>query len=192
MQIINTQGERLYLTSSERVAFLKAASQAPRDVRTFCLVLHYTGCRISEALGLSVRHIDLEGKALIFETLKKRRKGIFRAVPIPDDVLDTLDMVHGIREAQRSKGENKRLFSWSRSTAWRRVSEVMDEAGISEGAHRCPKGLRHGYGVHAINSGVPLNMLSKWMGHSSLEVTAIYANALGEEQRSIAAKMWEV
>ncbi|MCG6863173.1 MAG: hypothetical protein LJE70_18175 [Chromatiaceae bacterium] len=27
-------------------------------------------------------------------------------------------------------------------------------------------------------------MLSKWMGHASLEVTAIYANALGEEQRS--------
>jgi integrase/recombinase XerD len=28
------------------------------------------------------------------------------------------------------------------------------------------------------------------MGHASLEVTAIYANALGEEQRSIAARMW--
>jgi integrase len=34
-------------------------------------------------------------------------------------------------------------------------------------------------------------MLSKWMGHASLEVTAIYANALGEEQRHIAARMWE-
>ena len=55
---------------------------------------------------------------------------------------------------------------------------------------RCPKGLRHGYGVHAISRGVQLNMLSKWMGHASLEVTAIYANALGEEQRSIAARMW--
>jgi hypothetical protein len=28
------------------------------------------------------------------------------------------------------------------------------------------------------------------MGHASLEVTAIYANALGEEQRNIAARMW--
>ena len=55
---------------------------------------------------------------------------------------------------------------------------------------KCKKGLRHGYGVHAIGSGVPLNMLSKWMGHASLEVTAIYANALGEEQHNIAARMW--
>jgi len=45
--------------------------------------------------------------------------------------------------------------------------------------------------VNAISKGVPLNMLSKWMGHASLKVTAIYANALGEEQRNIAARMWE-
>lgn len=33
-------------------------------------------------------------------------------------------------------------------------------------------------------------MLSKWLGHSSLEMTAIYADALGEEQRGIASRMW--
>ena len=75
-------------------------------------------------------------------------------------------------------------------TAWRRVKEVMRDAGIEDGPHACPKGLRHGYGIHAMSSGVPLNMLSKWMGHASLEVTAIYANALGEEQQEIAARMW--
>ena len=66
----------------------------------------------------------------------------------------------------------------------------MDAAKIKDGPHKCPKGLRHGYGVHAINKNIPLNLLSKWMGHASLEVTAIYANALGEEQRNIAARMW--
>lgn len=63
-------------------------------------------------------------------------------------------------------------------------------AGIADGPHRSPKGLRHGYGVHAIGSNVPLNMLRKWMGHASLEVTAIYANALGAEEQGIAARMW--
>jgi integrase len=66
----------------------------------------------------------------------------------------------------------------------------MDAVKIKDGPHKCPKGLRHGYGVHAISKNIPLNMLSKWMGHASLEVTAIYANALGEEQRNIAARMW--
>jgi len=34
-------------------------------------------------------------------------------------------------------------------------------------------------------------MLSKWMGHASLDVTAIYANALREEQHGSAARMRE-
>ena len=43
----------------------------------------------------------LSGRVVVFESLKKRRHGIFRAVPVPPELLDTLDMVHGIREAQR-------------------------------------------------------------------------------------------
>ncbi|MBK7870708.1 MAG: hypothetical protein IPJ74_08490 [Saprospiraceae bacterium] len=38
--------------------------------------------------------------------------------------------------------------------------------------------------------GIPLTLVSKWMGHSSLEVPAIYANALGEEEYSIASRVW--
>jgi integrase len=56
----------------------------------------------------------------------------------------------------------------------------MDKAGIQDNPHKCPKGLRHGFGVAAISKGIPMNLLSKWMGHASLKVAAIYANALGE------------
>lgn len=60
-----------------------------------------------------------------------------------------------------------------------------------KGKHATPKGLRHGFGVHAVSSGVPLNLLQRWLGHAQLETTAIYANALGAEEYSIAARMWE-
>ena len=190
MELINRSGKRLYLTNTERKAFLKAAQQAPANVMTFCIVMHFTGCRISEALALTLENIDFGGQAIVFETLKKRRSGVFRAVPVPKTVLDTLAKVHDLRE-HRKTAKRKRLWDWSRMTAYRRIIEIMDKAAIADGAHKCPKGLRHGFGVHAINSGIPLNMLSRWMGHSSLEITAIYANALGEEQRQIAARMWK-
>jgi integrase/recombinase XerD len=191
MNLHDTQGRRLYLTADERRAFIAAAATADRPVRTLCTVLHDTGCRISEALALTPESVDLSGRAVMFESLKKRRRGIYRAVPVPPALLDTLDMVHGIREAQKRGGQSDRLlWSWARNTAWRHVKAVMADAGIPDGPHRSPKGLRHGYGVHAISSGVPLNMLSKWMGHASLEVTAIYANALGAEEQGIAARMW--
>ncbi len=187
--LIDPQGNRLYLTAAERAAFLKAAEKAEREVRSFCEVLHFTGCRISEALALTIGRVDIEGQAVVFETLKKRRPGVFRAVPVPPRIIDTLSLVHGVRE-RREKRARERLWNWSRTTAWRNVKAVMAAAEV-EGPQATPKGLRHGYGVAAIGATVPLNMLSRWMGHADIETTAIYANALGKEERSIAERMWE-
>ena len=57
MQLHDPQGKRLYLTAEERRAFMAAASKASRPVRTFCAVLHDSGCRISEALALTPERI---------------------------------------------------------------------------------------------------------------------------------------
>jgi integrase/recombinase XerD len=83
MQLYDSQGKRLYLTADERRAFIAAAATADRLVRTLCSVLHDTGCRISEALALTSENIDLSGRAVMFESLKKRRRGIYWAVPVP-------------------------------------------------------------------------------------------------------------
>ena len=154
-ELIDRQGHRLYLTAAERLAFLTAAAKAPRDVRSFCEVLHFTGCRISEALALTVKRVDLDGQALVFETLKKRRSGVYRAVPVPPRLLDTLDLVHGVREARKGRGDPL-LWDWSRTTAWRHVKAIMKAAGI-EGPHASPKGLRHGYGVASRSSFGPMS-----------------------------------
>jgi integrase len=137
--------------------------------------------------------VDFADQVIIVESLKKRRKGVYRAVPVPPVLLDTLDMVHGLKEIQRRarrRDLDQPLWAWSRTTAWRRVVAVMKQADIAAGPHRVPKGLRHGYAINAVTKGVPLHMLSKWMGHSILEITAIYANAMGEEQQAIAGRMW--
>lgn len=193
MSLINAKGERLYLTAGEREAFLATAKAQIREVRAFCTVMHDTGCRISEALALKASNIDFNNQTIIFETLKKRQRGVFRAVPVPSPTLDTLSITYELLGASKSQQKiifAKPLWSWSRKTGYRKIIEVMKQAGIEEGAHRTPKGLRHGYGVHAISCNIPLNLLSQWMGHSSLEVTAIYANAQGEEANNIAARMW--
>jgi integrase/recombinase XerD len=192
--LFDLEGSRLYLTPDEMDLFLSTAEKSSREIRTFCTILYYTGCRISEALELTPKRFDFANKTLIFETLKKRRKGVFRAVPVPFDVLDQLDMVHGIREALKAEKNGiteKPLWAWSRTTAWRRIKEVMDAGGIADGPQKAPKGIRHGFGVRAITKKVPINMVKKWMGHSNLTTTEIYLNAVGEEQHDINAQMWE-
>jgi integrase/recombinase XerD len=95
-----------------------------------------------------------------------------------------------IRRRQRDPDSaHRRIWSYSRTTAWRRVKEVMAAAGIS-GTPAMPKGLQHGFGVNAFQSLVPPHLVQRWMGHASLKCTAIYGDVIGREERAFAARMW--
>lgn len=191
MGLHTVEGLRKYVTAGEREAFLREADRADRAVRTLCMTLTYAGCRLSEALALTVDRVDLAAGVLTFESLKKRRDGVYRSVPVPPVLLEALDMVHGIREQQSGKGRGRGvlLWPWSRMTGWRAVHDVMVAARL-EGPHASPKGLRHGFGVAAVSAGVPLNLVQKWLGHAQLTTTAIYADAVGAEEKDIARRMW--
>lgn len=192
MQLYDHNGHRKYLTPAERQDFIRASESALQQIRTFCGTLAHTGCRISEALALTADRIDIDDGVVVIESLKKRRKGVYRAIPVPPAFLKALDVVHHLRTARQAedRGRSVHLWPWSRPTAWRHVCEVMQLAGIG-GLHASPKGLRHGFGIKAVVSGVPLNLVQKWLGHAQLTTTAIYADAIGPEERQIAERMWD-
>jgi integrase len=178
-------GNRKYLNPGERRRFLAAAKACPQPrLRTLCLTIAYTGCRVSEALALRPHHIDRAGCFIAVRSLKKRKGAIaVREIPVPLDLLRELASNHDLDDGGR-------LWTWCRSQAWRLIKALMLDAGIPKGIHATPKGLRHGFGVHAISSGVPLNLVQRWLGHSRMETTAIYLQAMGREERKIAARMW--
>lgn len=182
--IFNNYGNRKYLTASEIELFINAARRCSIDVRTFCLILAFTGCRISEALSLTVESIDFVSEQVIIRSLKKRGKKIFRAVPLPPDVMKLFKQWLARRPASGNL-----LWPWCRMTGYRRIRDVMVLAGIS-GGHATPKGLRHGFGVKAIQSGIPLTLVQRWLGHADIKTTAIYTSAMGPEERQLAARMW--
>lgn len=123
----------------------------------------------------------------MFESLKKRRKSVYRAVPIPPELLDTLNMVHGIRKAQQRGATKALLWPWDRMTTGRRVQKSYR---CADGPHAYAKGVRHGFDVQAVSGEIALNVVQKWLGYAQLTTATIYANAVGEEEQSIAARMW--
>jgi len=185
MRLYSAYGHRLYLNTIERHRFEKTARTRPPNIRLLCLVLFYTGCRISEAINLRTHHFQFEEGVISVNTLKKRDNTSVREIPVPDHLLDAIEEyvieTHG----------NHQTLLWNvhRSAAWRWVKSVMEEAEIM-GQQASPKGLRHTFGVHAILCGVPLNVLQKWMGHSSINVTTIYTQVIGPEERKLAQGMW--
>ncbi len=42
-------------------------------------------------MSRTAQQVGLSGCVVVFESLKKRRRGIFRAVPVSPELLDTLD-----------------------------------------------------------------------------------------------------
>jgi len=193
MRLFDQNGNRLYLTKEERQLFLDHAKTQRTEVRTFAETIAYTGCRISEALEICPSRIEIDTNQVLLRTLKKRKDDVFRAVPVPGELIDNLTIAFDLRKKQKGKKSNssKRLWNWTRQHAYEIIKKLMIDAGIEKGKHRMPKGLRHSYGVNAVVSGVTLSMLQKWMGHSDIKTTAIYANAIGKEEAEIASRMWK-
>ena len=185
------QRGRKYLTANERQRFVEVAETDPNpDVQTFTLTLAYTGCRISEALALRHCDVDLDNLALRLRTLK-RCQNVWREVAVPQDLIRAIDLVHSVRASQsRPRRAAQRLWDFSRSTASRHVKRLMTLADI-EGPQASAKGMRHGFGVAAIEAGVPLPTIAAALGHANIETTAIYTTAIGMEAREQLSRMWQ-
>lgn len=189
--LFDGSGKRKYLVRSERIAFVQAAREIGGATGTLCLTLAFTGARISEVLALTVERVDEAGGVLVFETLKRRSRGIFRAVPVPGDLFDALDTVHSVRRRQiDSETHSERLWTWSRPTAWGHVKAVMRRAGIPAYVAQ-PKALRHAFGVGAVQNRVALSLVQKWLGHARIETTVYYATPVGDEERALAKLVWD-
>ena len=177
ISLYTAEGQRKYITENERKAVIEAAHKNA-EIGLFVLVLAYTGCRISEALNLTQDNIDANAQCIVFESLKKRRKGVYRAVPVPEWLIERLNGL-----------SNHHLFPMGRTTAWEKVKALMLASGIPP-AQAHPKAFRHGLGVLGVMKGLPVSHIQKLLGHSSSKTTEIYASAQGQEERKLAEILW--
>jgi integrase len=184
--LLDQRGQRKYLTQNEREAFLQAITKLPDVEHLYCATLLWTGCRPSEARLLRYEHLDLAENVIIIPTLKKRKSNVYRRVPVPDTFLLQLVIYC---EAINADTSNKNLWAWGRTKAYEVVKEVLVKQGQG-GSTAMPKTLRHTFGVHAIQKGIPVHLVQRWMGHAQASTTAIYMNVMGREERRFAERMW--
>lgn len=182
-------GERKYLNQAERQRVLEAMEGLNRTHALFSLLLAWTGARITETLSVTPNSFDIDRNVVVLRTLKRRRHHA-REIPIKPTLMMAIDRHFDVRGLQRNpETANRRLWSFGRVTAWRSVKSIMLHVGIV-GRRACPRGLRHGFAVSALQATVPLPILQKWMGHSRLSTTAIYTSVCGPEEIYFAARLW--
>lgn len=181
--------ERKYLNHAERRRVLVATDELELRPALFALTLVWSGARISEVLALTPASFQVERSLVAFVTLKRRRWSV-REVPIPPALMQLIAQEFSLAEVQDDPATSRdRLWTMSRTTAWRVVRRLMDIAGVS-GRGACARGLRHSFGVGTLQAGVPITLLQRWLGHARLSTTEIYANAIGPEELTFASRFW--
>ena len=157
-----------------------------------CMVLSYTGARITEVTGsatvtgLVVGDIKkVQGKDEIYYTIRlqtMKRKGgkkEFRTLILQEDLKKEL---LSYISAQNLK-KNDKLFEVSGKTAYNWVNKACLVAGFDD--DRChPHAFRHSFAINSILLGVPVTVLKQWLGHADIKNTLIYTELLAFDSKS--------
>lgn len=173
-----------YLEKGEVDALIRNADHAEAEL--LMLVQWRAGLRVSEALDLQFN--DLRALAGDRPQIRIRQGKGYRAreVPVHPELAIALD--REVRHRRRGRGQS--LFSVTRRTALRWVKSAQaraEEKGQLEPGKRIgTHTLRHSYARYLLSEGIPINQLSLWMGHRSIETTLIYLRLIPDASGSLA------
>jgi len=126
------------------------------------LFLVSTGARKGEAEALTWKDVDLPGKVVRLQTLKRAGRNTTRIVPIPETLLQALAWAkqRGLPPVDIQEGR-------------RRLQRVLAVLGLQGGTLHT---LRHTYASHLVQRGVSLYVVSNLLGHSNITTTQVYAH----------------
>ena len=173
-----------YLEAHEVNALLRAAPHG--RAKLLMMVEWRAGLRVSEALGLETADISLDVELPTIRVRQgKGRKS--RIVPVHPELHSALTSALEFGNV----GEGGRIIKAARSTAdhWIRqaTNRAQTNGAIAAGRRVSNHTLRHSYARHLLMNGIPINYLSKWLGHSSIQTTLIYLELVPDPSGSLAA-----
>ena len=96
-----------------------------------------------------------------------------------------------LRTLMHGKESEGFIIEGHRTTAWRCVQRAFERAkhlgaippSREVGSHT----FHHSYARHLLMNGIPINFLSRWLGHSSIQTTLIYLELVPDPSGSLAA-----
>jgi len=184
------------LSEAEAIALMKACStRAPTGVRNRALiaVLWRCGLRISEALALELRDVDLE-----VGTVRVRHGKGDRSRTVGVDEQTSALLARWLdRRKKIGAGARAPIFCTLQggridsSYVRRLLPRLAQKAGIDRRVHA--HGLRHTYAAELAREGTAINVIRDALGHTSLAVTDRYLRDVAPTHviDTMRARRWE-
>lgn len=133
-----------------------------------------TGARLSEALELKPHHINAREMEVTFVATKN---GSGRTVPLTERALAAAQQMMTLTDAHGIPHD----VDW----CWSRWAKVRDWSGVLVGFHV----LRHTCATRLLRRGMDIAKVSRWLGHSSLNVTMVYLQIVANDLKEAAASL---
>ena len=157
------------LSRAEEERLIGQAYRMPGVRGLLIKTLFQTGARVSEFVHLQVDDVYFDEQMLLITQAKGGKQ---RYVPLLPD------LTHELRTYLRDRTSGP-LFASTRHTRYspRRIQQLVQEtaalAGITKRVH--PHLLRHSVATTLLERGMPLEQIQRFLGHTKLETTQIYA-----------------
>jgi integrase/recombinase XerD len=160
----------------------KPKARCQRRLHLLVLFLLDTGCRISEALTLRVRDIDMDNLLVTLDGKGRKQ----RIVPFSFELRKAL--FRYVEDFSR-KPDSLLLASRNETQLGRRVmlrdvKRLCKRLGFTPPA-RTLHAFRHTFAVNYLRRGGSVFHLQKCLGHSTLEMTRRYANLMTEDLQAV-------
>lgn len=162
----------------------------------FLYLLYDSGCRIQEILDLKLRDFVIQKESAELHIVGKGNK--FRVTPISHELIPKFERYCNIYH-QGSISEDYLFYTtrkgvrsqMSSDAAQAFIKKYGDEARktIADIPHLHPHLFRHTRAMHLYMAGMPLELVSQWLGHSQMETSLIYARATTEMKRKAIDKI---
>lgn len=172
-----------FYTLEEESAFFQEADKSPYKLAYY--LARYAGLRQGEVLALTWNNIDLEKKRLSItqgaclnekgESIvsKPKTQSSIRSIPISAVLFQALSSAPS-REGYVCTGNNHRIRYQTLNVDMRSINARI---GQSHTMHH----LRHTFATRNRENGVPLHLISAFMGHESVKITdEVYTHASEE------------
>lgn len=166
--------------------------------RMIIMLLYDTGARVQELVDIKVSDIHMQGKPPFITVTGKGRKT--RNIPLMDKTVSHLkEYLRRFHPALAGRVDNPLFYATRAGTPHRLSTDAINVMlkNYGEMARRTctevpervhPHLLRHTRAMHLYRSGVPLSYIAQFLGHASMNTTAIYASASVEMLREAMAK----
>jgi len=151
---------------------LLSAIDKVRD-RALLLLLLRTGMRIGELLNTKIHDVDLNNHRILIYQAQKN--GVGRVVYYSEDAKEALLSWLRVRKTFKENlfyGQGHNPLSYEAARCM--FNKYLEKAGLLYSGYtlHC---LRHTFATDLLNARIPLECLRVLLGHTSLEVTRIYA-----------------